>query len=95
MSKITSSNGAVVTQTYSSNKNKKAMTIDRSSASTASNDSSSDPLESDFSEGSCEDEDLKGKTRTKSGGKRTYTLDDFQIIKTIGKSDTNIHFNWF
>lgn len=87
MSKITSSNGGVVTSNYiSSNKNKKAMTIDRSSASTASNDSSSDPLESDFSEGSCEDEDLKGKSRIKSGGKRTYTLDDFQLIKTIGKS---------
>lgn len=88
MSKITSSNGGVVSPNYSSNKNKKAMTIDRSSASTASNDSSSDPLESDFSEGSCEDDDLKGKsTRTKSSGKRTFTLDDFQIIKTIGKSN--------
>ncbi|XP_063704204.1 cAMP-dependent protein kinase catalytic subunit 3 [Culicoides brevitarsis] len=81
MSKVASSNGGLV-----SYKNKKAMTIDRSSASTASNDSSSDPLESDFSEGSVEDDDLKGKsTRTsKANGKRTYTLDDFQIIKTIG-----------
>lgn len=87
MSKITSSNGGggMVTQSYTSNKNKKAMIIDRSSASTASNDSSSDPLESDFSEGSVEDDDLKGGKIRKSGTKRTYTLDDFQIIKTIGE----------
>lgn len=56
---------------------------DHSSASLASNDSSSsDPLESDFSEGSCEEEDIKCRVIVK---KREFALDDFQILKTIGK----------
>lgn len=55
---------------------------DHSSTSLASNDSSSDPLESDFSEGSCEEEDIKCRVIIK---KREFALDDFQILKTIGK----------
>lgn len=55
---------------------------DRSSASFASNDSSSDPLESDFSEGSCEEEPIRCRVALKN---REFSLDDFQIQKTIGK----------
>jgi len=85
--KITSpSYKKTVTPNYSSSGLIKKATMatshnDRSSASLASNDSSSDPLESDFSEGSCEEEPIRCRMTTK---KRDFGLDDFQILKTIG-----------
>lgn len=63
---------------------------DTSSASTTSNDSSSDPLESDYSEGSCEEEEVKATKRPTmavSNKQENFSLEDLQIIKTIGKWD--------
>lgn len=66
------------------------MANDTSSASTASNDSSSDPLESDYSEGSCEEDDVKATKRPTAANnmankKQNFALEDLQIIKTIGE----------
>lgn len=92
---FTSNNNGTVKSSFSSSNNNSTKKImaqskaERSSASVASNDSSSDPLESDFSEGSCEEDDLKRVNgingRKSSARKREYTLEDFQIIKTIGE----------
>lgn len=67
------------------------MANDTSSASTHSNDSSSDPLESDYSEGSCEEDEVKATKRPIIASKQqNFALEDLQIMKTIGEYYKNI-----
>lgn len=69
-----------------------------SSSQTTSTDDSTDPLESDFSEGEVDEDDLSSSrvngvvvndiddTDDDEVDDKDFDLDDFQIIKTIGKS---------